>query len=147
MTINPIPSLQQHDSKPLVPPPFEPSFGLNLQDFYSQTGASKIDQLFVDQLQVADSALHHRLTAARANPSALNDLESSQLLLDVAPALEDFIAVLFKIAGPLDSLRQKHSELAPIFLAKRKFVQRLSLRAISADEAMTFDEQDRKSVV
>ena len=124
-----------------INPPFQPAYGLDYTDFYSQLGLSKIDQLFREFLLKADAPLHTQLLSARANPDGLTDLQTSQLLLDVAPVLEDFIAGLFKISEPLTTLRHAHTELAPVFLAKRKFVQRLSLRSITAQEAETFDEQ------
>ena len=125
-----------------INPPFEPSYGLSFSDFYSQTGLTKIDQLFIDSLRETDAPLFAQLITARSDPSSLTDLQTSQLLLDVAPLLEDFIAGLFKITEPLSALRQTHTELAPVFLAKRKFVQRLSLRSITAQDADTFDEQE-----
>ena len=122
-------------------PLFEPSYGLSIADFYSQHGLSTIDRHFIDLLVATDSSLHTQLVSARANPKGLTDLQTSQLLLDVAPVLEDFIAGLFKITAPLTALRLAHTELAPVFVAKRKFVQRLSLRSITAQEANSFNQQ------
>ena len=77
--------------------------------------------------------------AARAAPDALATKEEAELLLAVAPVLDDFVAELFGIVPDVDRLVAAHTETEPLFRVKRKFVQRRAMLKIKADEAATLD--------
>src|SRR4051812_21516779 len=97
----------------------QPAFGLTFQDLYSQAGLVKLDSIFRKQLQATDSGLAGRLTEARQNPEALAHKAASELIIEVAPHVEDFIAELFGIGNRLKELQARHHHLAPIFALKR----------------------------
>ncbi len=101
------------------------NFGLNFTDLYSRDGLTKIDMAFVQDLSVANADVHNRFVAARVDKSAMEEKEVSNLLIDVAPYLEDFTAKLFGIEKEVKELAAKHDELANIYTCKRLFVQRL----------------------
>ena len=113
--------------------------GITFADLYSVEGAARIDARFVEHLQASDAPLAARLAAARAQPSSLDRKAESDLLIAVAPHVEDFLASLFGIADEVRALEARHHELAPIFVVKRQFVQRKAMNAHKADEAATFD--------
>ena len=73
--------------------------GLAFVDLYERAGLVRLDRAFVADLAAADAALHGRLMAARAQPDELDRKAESDLLIDLAPHLEDFIGALFGIAG------------------------------------------------
>ena len=50
---------------------------------------------------MSTSALHARLMAARATPDELADKDESNLLIELARPLEDFIGALFGVAAPV----------------------------------------------
>ena len=77
--------------------------------------------------------------AARAAPAALAAKAESDLLIALAPHVEDFLAALFGIAPDVRALEARHHELAPLFAVKRQFVQRKAMNAYKADVAATFD--------
>ena len=113
--------------------------GLDFPDLYSLAGARRIDALFVAHLTRADAALAGRLERGRAAPTSLAAKEESALLVELAPHLEDFLAELFGIDDAVRALEARHHALAPLFVAKRQFVQRKAMNAFKADVAATFD--------
>jgi NADPH-dependent glutamate synthase beta subunit-like oxidoreductase/NAD(P)H-flavin reductase len=116
------------------------AYGLELSDLYATDGLQGLDQHFCKFLIERESALHLQLQAARNDPSALTELAHSQLILALAPWLEEFLSHLFGIELAVQQLQQQHHELAPLFLAKRKFVQRVALRAITVDQALKVEQ-------
>ncbi|HYG91738.1 MAG TPA: FAD-dependent oxidoreductase [Azospirillum sp.] len=114
-------------------------FGLDFADLYERRGLLRIDRAFLDHLASADADLAARLTAARAAPEALDSKAESDLLIAVAPHLEDFIGLLFGNRVDLDELRARHHELAPLYAAKRLFVQRRAAKAVKPEEVAALD--------
>ena len=110
-------------------------YGITFHELYERDGLIKLDAAFVAELKAADVALHNRLAAARAEPDTLSDKDHSQLLLDLAPYVEDFIGKLFGIEKEIGVLAEKHDALAPIYACKRLFVQRRASKALTPEEA------------
>lgn len=112
-------------------------FGYNIkfEDLYQHDGLIKVDDAFAEQLKKIDTALFNRLMAGRADKSALPDKEYSQLIIDLAPHVEDFIGELFGIKKEILELAEAHHTLAPLYTCKRLFVQRRAAKALSIEEA------------
>ncbi len=115
------------------------AFGFAFEDLYAREGLVRLDRAFLDYLRTSDSALSDRLLGARENPSSLARKAASELIVAVAPHLEDFIGQLFGIEDDLRDLQARHHALAPLYAVKRKFVQRKAVTSISRDEAMLLD--------
>ena len=115
------------------------SHGFSFNDLYDRDGLTRLDAAFAAWLQGVDAGLHARLMAARATPGELADKDESNLLIELARPLEDFIGALFDVAAPVAVLRGRHSRLAPLYDCKRLFVQRYVTRAIKADAALMLD--------
>jgi NADPH-dependent glutamate synthase beta subunit-like oxidoreductase/NAD(P)H-flavin reductase len=113
--------------------------GLRFPDLYHRGGLVQIDRAFVAYLAAADAALHGRLMAARRDPDALSRSDESDLLVELAPHLEDFLADLFGIAAEVRAMQRQHHELAPLYSVKRLFVQRRAVKAINEAEAEAID--------
>ena len=116
---------------------FSLGFGLAFQDLYEHDGLARLDRAFLGRLADSDAGLANRLLAARAAPPA--GKEESDLLIALGPHLEDFIGELFGIRAELDELRARHTELAPLYTAKRLFVQRRAAKAVKPDEVAALD--------
>ena len=73
--------------------------GLAFEDLYRRDGLVRLDAAFIAQLKATDVALHNRSDggAARAGRARRAKAES-ELLVELAPHLEDFIGELFGIA-------------------------------------------------
>ena len=117
----------------------ELGFGLVFADLYSREGLLKLDRRFLEHLRAADPGLASRLAAAREKPDALVAKDESGLLIELAPALESFVADLFGIAADLERAHATHVALAPLYAVKRQFVQRRAGSRIKPEEAQAFD--------
>ena len=105
-------------------------FGITFEELYRREGLIKLDAAFVAELAKADLSLHNRLMAARAAPETLADKDHSQLLIDLAPHLDDFIGALFGASRDMQQLAERHHQLAPIYACKRLFVQRRASKVL-----------------
>ena len=114
-------------------------FGIAFEELYSREGLSKLDAAFVGELKISDVALHNRLVSARADSAALAAKEHSQLLMDVAPHVEDFVAKLFGIQAEVSLLAERHQALAPLYACKRLFVQRRAAKALPVEQLERVD--------
>src|SRR5215469_10679026 len=111
--------------------------GLSFADLYDRL--ARLDMAFVAHLAETDIALHDRLIAARRDPGGVERLDESNLLVDLAPYLEDFIGELFGIEAEVRALQARHHELAPLYSVKRLFVQRRAVKAVKEADAMAID--------
>ncbi|HEY3836020.1 MAG TPA: hypothetical protein VGL72_05595, partial [Bryobacteraceae bacterium] len=116
------------------------AFGFDFGDLYDRASLAQLDQTFLDYLKAADAALCERLLATRENPQSLARKEASELIIAVAPYLEDFIGELFGIQTEVRNLQARHNALAPLYTVKRKFIQRAkAVTSIPREQSMTFD--------
>ncbi|MGZ5902571.1 MAG: hypothetical protein ACXWK3_22725, partial [Reyranella sp.] len=102
--------------------------GLSFNDLYDRDGLARLDAAFAGWLQTADVDVHARLMAARTAPDQLAAKDESNLLIEVARPLEDFLGALFGVTRETTELRGRHSALAPLYDCKRLFVQRYVAR-------------------
>ncbi len=114
-------------------------FGLEFKDLYQRAGLARLDAAFLAFVAQSDAPLAKRLAAARAQPDALAPKAESDLLIALAPQLEDFLARLFGIEAEAQALAARHHNFAPLYSVKRLFVQRRALREVKPEEAATLD--------
>lgn len=114
------------------------SFGLRFHDLYDLEGLGKIDAQFRRFLEEVEEGLSRRLTNARAD-AAMDRKAESELMVELAPHVEDFLAILFGIAPQVHDLQARHHELAPVYSVKRLFVQRRAVKGKSIDDALLCD--------
>ena len=86
--------------------------------------------------------LHGQVLAARNAAEPLAAKAESELLLALAPHLDDFIGQLFNIEAEVQALSAQHHKLAPLYSIKRLFVQRKAMHKYKADAAATIDGAD-----
>ena len=120
-------------------PALEPGFGLAFADLYQRDGLVRLDQQFVRHLREVEPGLALSLVDARADPGALPAKSESELLIALAPHLEDFLSELFGIESAVADLAARHHELAPLYSCKRMFVQRRAMNRIKPEEAAAID--------
>jgi NADPH-dependent glutamate synthase beta subunit-like oxidoreductase/NAD(P)H-flavin reductase len=114
-------------------------FGFRFEDLYRRAGLVRLDAVFLDQLKAADEALHGRLLSTRADAAALTEKQRSELIIQLAPYVEDFLGELFGISAEVRALQARHNELAPLYAVKRKFVQRKALTGMTKEQAEAID--------
>ncbi len=114
-------------------------YGITFAQLYERDGLLALDQRFLEELGTASPDLLAQLQQARQQPEALAPLQESTLLIALGPHLENFIAGLFGIEAALATLETAHHELAPLYVMKRRFVQRAAAKNITAEEAQSID--------
>ncbi len=114
-------------------------FGFTFDDLYSRHGAERLDAAFLNFARSEDPALADRLLEARSNSGALSRKQHSELIVDLAPHLEDFIGELFGIERELAESHDRHDALAPLYAFKRKFVQKKAISGVKPDDAARLD--------
>jgi len=129
----------QQLTKDQVRPSLVLPFGFEFEDLYRTEQLEKLDGLFLEDLGQANPALRESLLAARENPASLPAKAYSALILELSPYLEDFVGSLFGIQSELDKLRARHSELAPLYAVKRRFVQRKAITGYTEEKASEID--------
>jgi len=108
-------------------------FGIRFSDLCEREGLLRVDAAFLGFLGEADAALREKLVLARkAVPSGKPE---SDLLVALAPHVEDFLARLFGIEAEARALAERHNELAPLYSVKRLFVQRRALHKVKPEDA------------
>jgi NADPH-dependent glutamate synthase beta subunit-like oxidoreductase/NAD(P)H-flavin reductase len=112
-------------------------FGVAFPDLYEREGLIRLDRAFLACLAEADRSLADKLTVARQQPPAGG--KESELLIALAPHVEDFIAKLFRIEREAQALAERHNELAPLYSVKRQFVQRRALHKVKLADLEGFD--------
>jgi hypothetical protein len=115
------------------------SHGLAFADLYTTEGVEAVDRLIVAHHAQADAPLAGQIAEARRAPEAHGAKAEGDLMIDVAPHVEDFVASLFGIENEVRALEAAHHALAPLYAVKRQFVQRKAMTAFKADAAATFD--------
>jgi len=108
-------------------------FGIRFNDLYERAGLLRVDAAFLGFLGEADATLRDQLLAFRKNPP--QGKEESDLLVALAPHVEDFLARLFGIEDEARALAERHNELAPLYSVKRLFVQRRALHKVKPENA------------
>jgi NADPH-dependent glutamate synthase beta subunit-like oxidoreductase/NAD(P)H-flavin reductase len=113
--------------------------GFTFEQLYTVEGVVAVDQAFIAHVAETDAALHNRLVAARTDAAALDAKEQSDLIIDAAPHVEDFIGRLFGISDEIAAMQARHNELAPIYSVKRLFVQRQAVKGVTVEDAEAID--------
>jgi len=113
------------------------AFGLQFRDLYEREGLLRVDAALLAFLRAADPGLATRLEASRASPPS--GKTESELLVALAPHVEDFLATLFGIEAEARALAAKHHALAPLWSVKRLFVQRRALHKVKKEDLDGYD--------
>ncbi len=117
----------------------ELGFELGFDELYDHKGLRRLDAVFLEFLGTADPLLLERLEAARANTDSIGRKDESQLLMEIAVHLDDFLAQLFSIERDVTALSDAHSALAPLHRCKRQFIQRKAATKYKLPAAEAFD--------
>lgn len=118
----------------------ELKYSLTFADLYTSEGLARLDKAFTAWLQDHEPQLAQVLQRARKEPAVLNSKEESQLLIELAPWVEEFIGDFFGLDSDINNLSEQSNQLAPLATCKRQFVQRQAARKYTAEELECFDE-------
>ncbi|MDE2089272.1 MAG: FAD-dependent oxidoreductase, partial [Gammaproteobacteria bacterium] len=101
--------------------------GLSLNEFrelLQVSGLERLDRRFLEYLESRDAALHARLLDYRHANAPLTALQTSELLLALAPLLEVFVARVFGIEPAVADLRARTLTHNEVMAFKQEFVLR-----------------------
>lgn len=115
------------------------AFNLSFADLYDEPSLVRVDDAFLGALNALDADLSARLQTARQTPDQLDDKAESDLLLELAPHVDAFVAKLFGIENELTALAGRHTTLEPLYACKRLFVQRRALKGKTWEDAAALD--------
>src|SRR5712692_10255179 len=118
---------------------FELGFGFLFEDLYRHEGLARLDHEFLSHLELMDAGVHVRLVEARSDPTKLSSKEASELIIEIAPYVEDFIGELFGIAKEIQALEARHNQLAPLLAFKRRFVQKRAISGVTKEQASSIN--------
>lgn len=94
-------------------------FGIEFKELYSLLGLEKLDDIFLVYLGKKNGQLLDELNLSRKSANI-----SSDLMIAIAPFLEDFLVALFELDYDRQENGRQHKRLAALFECKRKFIQR-----------------------
>jgi len=119
--------------------PLHLAFDFHFADLYDRDSLARLDGIFLDHLQAADVELFNQLMEGRANPVGVERKKYSDLLIALAPHVEDFIGELFDIAPEVAELQARHHALAPMNAFKRKFISKRAISGVTKEQAMAIN--------
>ncbi|MBL4614397.1 MAG: pyridine nucleotide-disulfide oxidoreductase, partial [Magnetovibrio sp.] len=115
------------------------AFDLSFADLYNDRALVTVDGFFLQELQNLNPDLADRLRTARQAPDHLDDKGEADLLLELSPHVDAFIAKLFGVEAELSALAGRHTALDPLYACKRLFVQRRALKGKKPHDAEALD--------
>ncbi|MFZ2314909.1 MAG: FAD-dependent oxidoreductase [Gammaproteobacteria bacterium] len=108
--------------------------GFNYPDLFNPTGLNHLDLAFLDMLKQHNADWHEQLLAYRSGHSALNAIETSELLINCGMVLDTFIAQLFQIEEAIAIAQAKTISNNPISTFKKYFVLRRAKKELTKVE-------------
>ncbi len=106
---------------------------LNYQSLQTLEGLQRLDDLFVSFVAERDLSMHERLGRYRDPEAHFDAQETSDLLLAVAPLLEDFLGRQLGIESALRAVSEEIDKQNPVARFKKEFVQKRARRAGNFD--------------
>ena len=77
------------------------NFDLSFEDLYNLDGLRKVDGYFIEKLLKVYPELCNKMLDARENNGRLYKIDESNLIIELAPFLEEFIVELFNIESSI----------------------------------------------
>ncbi|MFM7621062.1 MAG: FAD-dependent oxidoreductase [Alphaproteobacteria bacterium] len=103
-----------------------PSFNIEFSDLYNIDGLKKIDQKFSEFLKQKNLNCYQQFLVNKNN--------NSQLLIEVAKSLEEFLVNLFLIEEQNSFLKLQHKNFDIVYEVKKEYISRSFLKKFSASD-------------
>src|SRR3989338_33457 len=110
--------------------------GFSFNELASAEGLARVDKTFLNKLASQNPEYYQDLLSYREQSKQFSALEISQLLINIAPLLEKFIADLFGIEEAVEALRLATLSHEPIFVFKEWYVLRQAKRRLNKNEVL-----------
>src|SRR3990167_568987 len=105
--------------------------GFTFAELFNSDGLNRLDQAFLTQLKEKNSIIHEKLLVYRQSAPTFTDSETSELLIDCAKILEEFLARLFKIDEAVALSQIQTTSHNPIAIFKKYFVLRRAKKELA----------------
>ena len=116
--------------------------GITYGDLFNVEGLQHLDEEFLQFVQNIDAELHSKLISYRDNTLTAG-LDTSLMILECAPLLEQFIAKLFDIKDKVEQARESIIAHDPVIAFKKTFVlRRARRRLLKKEDFESFGELD-----
>lgn len=96
----------------------------DFQELSDLSGLQKLDRQFLTEIQAHDPILHQQLLDYRNDPDVLTAIKISELLLALAPLLENFISRRFGIVATVAQTRGRDLAHGRVLEFKHQFVMK-----------------------
>ncbi len=117
--------------------------GFNFTELFNPDGLTRLDQQFLNKLSQINPLAYSELLAYRQESKAFKPVEVSELLLNCAPVLEDFLIELFNISTAAAAAQVKTVANNPISIFKKFFVLKQAKKNLqNASNLSSFSELD-----
>ena len=121
--------------------------GYTYRDLFDPRRLAGLTELFEEEIHVADPALHARYMDYRAG-RVPGGVQTSKLLVDLAPRLGGFLARAFGIEREYAAMKLRAQRDAVIFRVKRDFFTRRVLKkygapGLIADDPVSIERRTR----
>lgn len=111
-------------------------FGVSFDDLYHRPGLLKLHEKFEEYLAHKDEEAFKQYCALKQDYQSFSKLEESNILIDLAPILEEFIAKLFLIENQNHDLQKQHHIKSVIYKVRRNFVQRNIVKKFNGQNSL-----------
>lgn len=98
--------------------------GFSWQELFHSKGLVRLDEAFLQNLNSRSPELYRKLLQYRSRENAFSNAELSDILINCAIILEDFLAKLFNISDELTQSQAKTIAYNPLSAFKKYFVLR-----------------------
>lgn len=105
--------------------------GFTFDELFHSQGLDRLDQTFLNHLRDQAPACHEKLMTYRHAKHNLTTLEISELLIDCAKILENFLASLFQIQEAVAISQAQTTSFNPISTFKKYFVLRRAKKEVT----------------
>ena len=114
--------------------------GFDYYDLYNPEKLGQLTSIFFDEVRSENPVLAEKFSVFRKEKGkGFSPIESSSLLVEMAPYLSAFIAKLFGIENECKKLRIQAEKEKVIFDFKREFFTRRVLKKIKTEQAKSLD--------
>jgi NADPH-dependent glutamate synthase beta subunit-like oxidoreductase/NAD(P)H-flavin reductase len=117
------------------------NYNIAFTDLYSRTGNEKIHAKFLEFVEQKNPELHEGLGLLYDGTLSMAGVEESEVIMETAIYVEEFLAELFNIQAEVAQLKHKQEALSNIFSCKRLFVQRRAIKKYRIKDVEQFDTE------